>query len=547
MPFAWRETEAGHVRPLQNLRFPRTCRSEACLARCRSVACLALSLLVFAVFAWPQATVTNHSLTVKAGMGSVIDSPSDIRRVAISSGEIAEAVVATPREILVNGKQPGETSLIVWLQNGSRTYYSLKVLPNDEPLQAVRNEIRDELVGQKIRVDFENGVPIVRGTATNLTIANRALALAGTLGKPVNLLKVDVPQTDPQILLKIKFADVDRSAAQNLGFNFFTNGTGNTVGSVSTQQFSPPTPGSIKTQNGAQNASSSSFTLSDALNVFLFRTDLNLGATIRALESKSLLQILAEPNVLTLDRRPASFLAGGEFPFPTLQGGGAGLGAVTIQFREFGIRLNFTPFVTPRGTIRLVVNPEVSSLDYANALVVQGYTIPALSTRRISTEVELESGQSFAIAGLLDNRVTETLNNIPGVSKLPVLGKLFQSKTESKTNSELLVVVTPEIVYPIPAGKHVPDVHMPRTFLPPNTAGAMRTSPAAVTGVAPPRKLQSIPMEELIRDAKESSPNQGQQQQSPSLQFVPMVFGPQPPSAASAGQTNVPPAATQKE
>ena len=146
-------------------------------------------------------------------------------------------------------------------------------------------------------------------------------------------------------------------------------------------------------------------TLSDALHILLLRKDLNLAAAIKALQAKSLLEILAEPNVLAINGKQASFVAGGEFPFPTLQGGGGGLGAVTIAFREFGIRLQFLPTVTPRGTIRLQVMPEVSSLDFAHGLTFQGFNIPALATRRIQTEIELETGQSFAIAGLLDNRL----------------------------------------------------------------------------------------------------------------------------------------------
>src|SRR5262249_2398790 len=152
--------------------------------------------------------------------------------------------------------------------------------------------------------------------------------------------------------------------------------------------------------------------------------DINLGATIQALQSKNLLQILAEPNVLAINGHNASFLAGGEFPYPTLQGGGGGLGAVTISFREFGVRINFTPTITPRGTIKLDVTPEVSSLDYANGLVFQGFTIPGLSTRRVQTQIELEDGQSFAIGGLLDNRDTETFAKIPGLGDIPFIGKL---------------------------------------------------------------------------------------------------------------------------
>ncbi len=203
-------------------------------------------------------------------------------------------------------------------------------------------------------------------------------------------------------------------------------------------------------------------TLSDALNIFLFRPDLNLLATIKALQRKALLEILAEPNVLAINGQQASFLAGGEYPYPILQGGGSGLGTVTIQFREFGVRINFLPTITPRGTIHLQVAPEVSALDFANGLVFQGFTIPALTVRRVNTGVELSAGQSFAIGGLLDRRLTESKQNIPFLSSLPILGKLFQSRSLDRTNTELLVIVTPELVRPIEAGQPLPEVELPK-------------------------------------------------------------------------------------
>jgi pilus assembly protein CpaC len=189
------------------------------------------------------------------------------------------------------------------------------------------------------------------------------------------------------------------------------------------------------------------FTLNDVLNIFAFRPDLNLGVLIKDLETRSLLQILAEPNLVTSNGREATFLAGGEFPFPVVQGG-SNAGAVTVQFREFGVRVSFLPLLTDHGTIRMHVRPEVSSLDFSNALQLSGFTIPAISTRRVEADVELERGQSFAIAGLLDQRVTETLSKIPGLASIPVLGNFFKSRSTKKTDSELLVVVTPELAGP---------------------------------------------------------------------------------------------------
>jgi len=469
-----------------------------------------------------------RELSVIAGKSVILDSPVNIQRVSIANGDLAEALAVSPREVVVNGKVPGETSLIVWQQGGNRLIFDLTVLPNTTRLQNVRKELDRELKGQDVTLTLDGEDVFLRGTVENLIAAERAVRIAGTLGKPINLLNVTVPPTEAQILLKVRFANVDRGATTELGANILSTGALNTTARLSTGQFSPPT---LDQSGGA----GSKFTLTDALNVFLFRPDLNLLATIRALHNKRLLEILAEPNVLTIDGKPASFLAGGEFPYPTLQGGGGGLGAVTIQFREFGVRIGFLPKITPRGTIRLQVTPEVSSLDYANGLVFQGFTIPGLSTRRVQTEIELQDRQSFVIGGLLDNRVTETLSKIPGLGDIPFLGKLFQSKALLKSNAELLVLVTVELVRPMADGQPGPEIKMPLEFLKGAPQNRMRTPGIEVTGPAPaepPRK--AIPVEQLIESLK---PVQQQMAPAPAapVQFVPVpvpVAPAQPPPAS---------------
>jgi pilus assembly protein CpaC len=244
---------------------------------------------------------------------------------------------------------------------------------------------------------------------------------------------------------------------------------------------------------------------------------LDLAATIRALQGKRLLEILAEPNLLAMNGQPASFLAGGEFPVPVVQTGIAGAGAVTIQWREFGVRINFLPTVTPRGTIRLRVEPEVSSLDYANAVVLQGFTIPAISTRKVQTEIELESGQSFLIAGLLDNRVIENFSKIPGIGDIPVIGKLFQSRSQTKSNTELLVAVTPELVRPIPRGQPVPGIAMPREFMKGAPTTAPRTPGQDVTGPVPVKPVQEKVPVETLQEQKAPPAAAG-----PTVQIAPM-------------------------
>jgi pilus assembly protein CpaC len=260
--------------------------------------------------------------------------------------------------------------------------------------------------------------------------------------------------------------------------NIFSLGATNTIGSASTQQFSPPpgmnlqgflTKGNLNTPAKVQD-----YTLSNALNLFFFRPDLDLGATIQALEARGLVETLAEPNVLAENGKQASFLAGGEFPYPVVQGASTGgTNAITIQFRQFGVRLNFIPTITPRGTIKLQVAPEVSSLDYASGVTLQGFTIPGVSVRNVNTEVELAEGQSFAIGGLLDNRESEVFNKIPFIGDIPILGKFFQSRTRTKQNSELVVIVTPQLVHPIPAGQPTPELHYPEPFLKANTGNGL--------------------------------------------------------------------------
>ena len=457
---------------------------------------------------------SSNELLVTAGKSVIVNSSLPIERISVGFGDIAEATAVSPLEVLVNGKAPGETTLIIWQRGGSKQFFDLTVRPSrfltTSRLDGVRREMSKELPDQNITLSFENDMVFMRGAVKDLTSADRAVAIASTLGKVVNLLYVDVPSPQAQILLKVRFASVDRNLSNQLGINIFSTGATNTIGSTSTGQFSPVLPSStLSTTSPGTRHFTGSTTLSDALNLFFFRPDLNLGATIQALEVKGILEVLAEPNVLAESGKPASFLAGGEFPFPTVQGIGAGTGtgAVTIQFKQFGIRLNFIPTLTPSGTIHLQVAPEVSALDFTNGLVVQGFNVPALTVRRVNTDVDLSEGQSFAIGGLLDNRVTDTFEKIPFIGDVPILGKFFQSRSRNKTNTELLVIVTPEIVRPIPAGQPVPGLNYPMPFLQPNTGKDMRTPGQNVTGsvpVTPPSK--SIPVEKLIESLQPEKP-----------------------------------------
>jgi pilus assembly protein CpaC len=438
--------------------------------------------------------VTND-LSVAVGKSALVDFTRPITRVAIGMAEIAEATAVSPQEVMIVGKAPGNTSLIVWQQGGGRQFFNVIVHPSraaaEDNIASLRRELKLAMPSENINIASENNLVVLRGTVKDLTDSDRAVQIASTAGKVINLLYVDVPPSPQQILLKVRFASVDRSLERQLGINIFSTGAANTIGTVSTGQFSPPT---VTVPNGTTGPVA---TLANALQIFLFRPDLNLGATIQALENQGLVEVLAEPNMLAQDGKQASFLAGGEYPYPVVQGTSGGSGTVSIQFKEFGIRLNFIPTITPRGTIRLQVAPEVSALDFANGVQISGFTVPGLDVRKVNTEVELGEGQSFAIGGLLDNRENKTFEKIPFIGSIPVLGKFFQSIQKTRNNTELIVIVTPEIVQPIDKGQPLPQLNYPDKFLPPNSKIPMNTPTGLAAAPAP--TVPPMPVEKLIQ------------------------------------------------
>ncbi len=443
---------------------------------------------------------STNDVAVAVGKTLLIDTARPIARVSVGLGEIAEASAVSPTEILVNGKAAGETSLIIWDRRGGRQFFNVTVRASaavtTDNLDSIRRELSIELPGQPLKVTSENDRIFLRGTVKNLNASARAVMIASTGGKVVNLLDVDVPPSEPQILLKVRFCSVDRSKEIQLGLNPISSGFGNTIAGITTGEYAAPNV-SVPSAGGA-----SSTTISP-LNVFAFLPGLNIGANLEALESKGVVQTLAEPNVMAVNGKEASFLAGGEFPFPMAQASGAGsAAAITIEFKEYGIRLNFIPTLTPRGTIRLQVAPEVSSLDFAHAVEISGFEVPAITSRKVKTEVELRDGQSFVIGGLLDNEETETFQKIPFLGDIPILGKLFQSMQRTKNNTELIVVVTPEIVAPIPAGTAPPELKFPTPFMPSNSGIAVNTPDGKTPENTPPTPPSVIPVETLIESMK---------------------------------------------
>ena len=392
-------------------------------------------------------TQGSAPLRVMVGKSLLINTTERLKRISVTDPAVAFAQVITPTQILVHGKAPGEVSLLIWDELERSRSFDLRV---DVDVSAAAEEEHRVFPDEQITVTPSRAAIVLSGHVSTEDVAKRAGELASAYSpKVVNVLTFG-PVGAQEVLLQVKFAEVDRSALTQLGINFFSTGAANTIGTITTGQFGGFGPQSISPGGQSSSGTSgttSTNTINNVLNLFVFRPDINLGVVVEALQTKNLLQILAEPNLIAVNGKEASFLAGGQFPFPIVQPG-AGFTAVTISFKEFGVRLQFTPVIMPNGNIHLQVAPEVSTLDFANSLTLSGFTVPALSTRKAETEFELQDGQSFVIAGLMDNRVTDIYNKIPGLGDIPILGTFFRSKSLQKSNSELMVLCTVHRVSP---------------------------------------------------------------------------------------------------
>ncbi len=408
-------------------------------------AILALSFVTLA--ARLQGTAQNatapsegETVHVLVGKSVVINVQAPMTRVLSSNPAVVETLATSPTQVVIEGKAPGASSLILWDESGRSQILDVVV---DLDISGLRTAIEHAYPGEQLEVQADGGHLILTGSVSDPHMIEDLSKMAGHYSKEV-INSVTVPVThDRQLLLEVKFAEVDRTRLDQLGVNFLSTGLANTVGTISTQQFGPPS-----LTGGNQIPGRTPLAVTDILNIFVFRPDRNFAVTIKDLQQKNVLQILAEPNLMALNGQKASFLSGGEFPFPVVQGG-QNVGVVTIQFRPFGVRLDFTPLIGQDNVIRLHVAPEVSTLDFTNAITISGFVVPALSTRRAETEIELKDGQSFGIAGLLDHRVQAQLSKIPGIGDIPILGQFFRSKNVSRSNTELIVLVTPHIVDPV--------------------------------------------------------------------------------------------------
>jgi pilus assembly protein CpaC len=397
-------------------------------------------------------------LRVMVGKSILINTTERLKRVSVTDPTVADALVVTPTQVLVNGLSPGEVSLLIWDELERSRSFDLRV---DVDITAASEEIHRLFPTEQINVTPSRSAIVLSGHVTTEDIAKHAGALASAYSKNVVNVLTFGPVGADEVLLEVKFAEVDRSALTQIGFNLISTGSGNTIGSTTTGQFGGVSGLGTINDAGSGAPFSTTATVSNLLNLFFFNPQVHLGAVIQALKTQNLLQILAEPNLVAVNGKEASFLAGGEFPFPVAQQNASGIATVTIQFREFGVRLKFTPIIQPNGNIHLHVAPEVSTLDFADAVTVAGTTIPAISTRKADTEFEVQDGQSFVIAGLLDNRVTNVGNKIPGLGDIPILGNFFKSKSDQKSDSELMVLCTVHRVSSTPRPPAGPAMPIP--------------------------------------------------------------------------------------
>jgi pilus assembly protein CpaC len=457
-------------------------------------------ILLIAVAAPHMAFAGDEALAVKllVGRSTIVDVGTAIARVSLTSADVADAVVTSSSQLLVNGKTPGTISMYVWERTGGLRRYEVEV---QRDLAVLNDQIKRLFPGESIEAQSSGHGIVLSGLVNSKeTFDKAAIVASGFVEKAdaiVNMLKIQESTASNQVLLRVRFAEVTRSAVTSLGATLFTGASGykdvlaRTTTTTPAPVFDNSDPGKPK------------LVFSDFLNLFFFDSKNQLGAAIQALSTKGQFQMLAEPNVVAESGKEASFLAGGEFPVPVAQGSGANL-AISVAYKEFGVRLNFTP-VIHGDRVHLKVRPEVSTLDFANGVLLNGFRIPALSTRRTETEVDLLDGQTFAVAGLINNSMNSTLQKIPGIGDIPILGLLFKSKAANKDQTELVVMITPQILprqsngvtsrlpstpepflAPLPANKVVDP--LPPAFTPARagtTNPKAEASPAAAAVVAP--------------------------------------------------------------
>jgi pilus assembly protein CpaC len=424
--------------------------------------------------------LTPERVLLTAGRSTVLITDFDITRIAITNPAVADAVVVKPREVLVDGKGPGTVSLIVW-GDTVRKHYDVVV---DRGVHVLQQNLQQLFPGEDINVAVNDDAVVMSGNVSNNDVMLRAAEIARAAfpkSSVVNMLQLPGGSPSQQVMLQVRFAEVNRNALQQVGLSLFTTRVDFTSRST-TQQFPAP---------DFDDDKGFGLEFTDYLNLFFFNRTEGIGGVLKALQGRGLLQSLAEPNLIAYNGQEASFLAGGEIPIPVVSGIA---GQVSVVYKEFGIRLTFRPTIAG-DVIRLKLRPEVSSLDFSNGIILSGFRIPALNTRRAETDVELRDGQSFAVAGLLNNISQTDRQAIPVLSKLPIVGHLFKSKSARAEQTELMVLITPRLVRPLDPDEVPPLPTRPGEFLPPDEPEAIGTTltdapppQRAPVPVAPPKK-----------------------------------------------------------
>jgi len=407
----------------------------------------------------------SNFLHIQVGRSLFINTTHRLRRIYVSNPEVLDSFTASPWQVVLSARTAGACSVVLWDEMGGSQAY---LVAADVDVDGLRRELKNALPGEAVHAEGVQDQISLSGTVSSQASVDVATKLAGLLSKNVaNALQV-APEHVKQVKLKVRIVEVDRTKLSQVGFNLFSTGTN--TSNFTTGQFPSvsSTSSTSSSGSGTTGSMSSLLQLSDPLNLLFYNSNVGIGATLKALQEKQVLQILAEPTITTISGEKASFLSGGEFPFPVVQGGTGGFTSVTVQFRPYGVKLDFTPVVTAEGVIRLKVAPEVSALDYSNEIIISGYTIPALATRRAETQVELKDGQSLAISGLLDHRTTDLLEKTPGISEIPILGNLFKSKNVNHSVVELMVIVTPMIVDPLAEPNKQEEPQLPIPILTPH-------------------------------------------------------------------------------
>ncbi|HEU5361474.1 MAG TPA: pilus assembly protein N-terminal domain-containing protein [Nitrospiria bacterium] len=386
--------------------------------------------------------VPVKAIHVNASQSTLINTDFNIRRVSVARPETADVLVISPRQMLVIGKAPGITSLVYWSQEEVPTTADVIVGIN---LDKVRDDLRKIAPDEPFEITSSGTALILSGTVSSGQMQNRLLNAAKVYApNTVDLLKVMKLE---QVLLQIRVAEVDRSLAKELGLNMLFQPV---INGQQYRGFLTPPGGFNSFTGNIAGGGSVDGSISDLTQLFLvWPGDIpKFAAMLRVLHDQGAIKTLSEPNLVVASGDEGKFLVGGEFPVVTASAAGSGA-AASVDYKEFGISLSFKPKIASNGDIYMKINQEVSELDFANGIAISGFQLPALRTRKAESGLQLADGQTFVLAGLLDNKLTRKVSKIPILGDIPILGVFFRNSRYSNTETELMVMVTPKIVRPL--------------------------------------------------------------------------------------------------